>query len=391
MVFTVLGAVVELERALIVERVKAGLRNAKAKGKRLGRPRVHLDSSRITTLRRAGRSWNQIAQETGLDEGDGTKSLLRRKVLSWLAQRRPARFWAGDRGSDFVRLLVNVRVQNPTQIHTNAERIAAQVKRNAAAKVKFEVHSWRRFVVDASVPTIVSDKISAACRNASRLVALSIRGCSGRAALRGRAATEHAAEYRLIAPRCDVVSRRGEAELTGVILQAPVELSVVTEGYEWTVEKPRVHDSVADSGVKEWGEIPEGVVDVIQKIPCSVARAEAFLSVASGGGQMDRRAIVKKVSRISPSEVREESSYADPGDRAGIILLDRRGGADKIKGDTCVHSEVTRKIVPKSRAHVIHPAVATIAAFEPCSQRPPRGKTGIGGGTSSNGSWGLRE
>jgi DNA invertase Pin-like site-specific DNA recombinase len=38
MVFTVLGAVAELERSLIVERVRAGLRNAKAKGKSLGRP-----------------------------------------------------------------------------------------------------------------------------------------------------------------------------------------------------------------------------------------------------------------------------------------------------------------------------------------------------------------
>ena len=36
MVFTVLGAVAELERSLIGERVRAGLRNAKAKGKRLG-------------------------------------------------------------------------------------------------------------------------------------------------------------------------------------------------------------------------------------------------------------------------------------------------------------------------------------------------------------------
>jgi DNA invertase Pin-like site-specific DNA recombinase len=38
MVFTVLGAVAELERSLIGERVRAGLRNAKAKGQRLGRP-----------------------------------------------------------------------------------------------------------------------------------------------------------------------------------------------------------------------------------------------------------------------------------------------------------------------------------------------------------------
>ena len=38
MIFTVLGAVAELERSLIAERVKAGLRNARAKGKRIGRP-----------------------------------------------------------------------------------------------------------------------------------------------------------------------------------------------------------------------------------------------------------------------------------------------------------------------------------------------------------------
>lgn len=38
MVFSVLGAVAELERSLIVERVKAGLRNARAKGNGLGRP-----------------------------------------------------------------------------------------------------------------------------------------------------------------------------------------------------------------------------------------------------------------------------------------------------------------------------------------------------------------
>lgn len=37
MTFTVLGAVAELERSLIIERVRAGLKNARAKGKRLGR------------------------------------------------------------------------------------------------------------------------------------------------------------------------------------------------------------------------------------------------------------------------------------------------------------------------------------------------------------------
>jgi DNA invertase Pin-like site-specific DNA recombinase len=69
MVFTVLGAVAELERSLIAERVRAGLRNARAKGKRLGRPRVALDRARIARLRAQGLSWAKIAEELGVGEG----------------------------------------------------------------------------------------------------------------------------------------------------------------------------------------------------------------------------------------------------------------------------------------------------------------------------------
>jgi DNA invertase Pin-like site-specific DNA recombinase len=69
MVFTVLGAVADLERSLIVERVRAGLRNAKAKGKSLGRPRVAVDAARIAALRSQGMSWARIGEELGLGEG----------------------------------------------------------------------------------------------------------------------------------------------------------------------------------------------------------------------------------------------------------------------------------------------------------------------------------
>ncbi len=69
MVFTVLGAVAELERSLIVERVKAGLRNAKAKGRRLGRPHIAVDVRRIAMLREQGRSWPQIAKQLGVGVG----------------------------------------------------------------------------------------------------------------------------------------------------------------------------------------------------------------------------------------------------------------------------------------------------------------------------------
>jgi DNA invertase Pin-like site-specific DNA recombinase len=70
MVFTVLGAVAELERSLIVERVKAGLRNARAKGKTLGRPKRMVDASKIAVLRAEGLSWEKIAAR--LDLGEGT-------------------------------------------------------------------------------------------------------------------------------------------------------------------------------------------------------------------------------------------------------------------------------------------------------------------------------
>jgi DNA invertase Pin-like site-specific DNA recombinase len=66
MVFTVLGAVAELERSLIAERVRAGIRNARSKGKTLGRPRVAVDTSRIAALRAQGHSWGTIHRETGI-------------------------------------------------------------------------------------------------------------------------------------------------------------------------------------------------------------------------------------------------------------------------------------------------------------------------------------
>ena len=78
MVFTVLGAVAELERSLIAERVRAGLRNARAKGKKLGRPRKAVDRSRIAALRRSGASWEKIGRKLGVGEGTVRRAVYRR-------------------------------------------------------------------------------------------------------------------------------------------------------------------------------------------------------------------------------------------------------------------------------------------------------------------------
>ncbi len=75
LVFTVLGAVAELERSLIAERVKAGLRNARSKGKKLGRPKAVVDQRKIAALRSRGLSWRNIAVRLDVGErGDGQTS-----------------------------------------------------------------------------------------------------------------------------------------------------------------------------------------------------------------------------------------------------------------------------------------------------------------------------
>ena len=71
MTFVVLGASAELERSLIVERVRAGLRNARAKGKKLGRPKRIPNEQRISALRAQGLGWKAIATDLGV--GIGTK------------------------------------------------------------------------------------------------------------------------------------------------------------------------------------------------------------------------------------------------------------------------------------------------------------------------------
>ena len=69
LVFTILGAVAEGERNLIAERVRSGLKNARAKGKRLGRPTKSVDVARINSLRAAGHSWRTIAGMMKLSVG----------------------------------------------------------------------------------------------------------------------------------------------------------------------------------------------------------------------------------------------------------------------------------------------------------------------------------
>jgi len=66
LVFGIFASIAEFERELIRDRVRSGLAAAKAKGKRLGRPRVDADLEQIASLRASGVSWRAISRRTGV-------------------------------------------------------------------------------------------------------------------------------------------------------------------------------------------------------------------------------------------------------------------------------------------------------------------------------------
>ncbi len=74
-IFTIISAVAQLERDIIAERVKAGLRRATENGKKLGRPRVNIDPDELYRLRLKGLSLRQIATELGLSRSTVARCL----------------------------------------------------------------------------------------------------------------------------------------------------------------------------------------------------------------------------------------------------------------------------------------------------------------------------
>jgi len=60
---TIIGAISELERSLIVERVKAGMRRAKLEGRRIGRTPLNINREQVVQDRRSGMSLTKVAKK----------------------------------------------------------------------------------------------------------------------------------------------------------------------------------------------------------------------------------------------------------------------------------------------------------------------------------------
>jgi hypothetical protein len=79
--YHVIGSFAEFEREMIVERVRAGLANARAKGKSLGRPKDRSAELRVVALRQQGLSLREIANQENRS-ASGVLQILRRAGLS---------------------------------------------------------------------------------------------------------------------------------------------------------------------------------------------------------------------------------------------------------------------------------------------------------------------
>jgi DNA invertase Pin-like site-specific DNA recombinase len=66
LVFGIFATIAEFERELIRERVRAGMRNAKAKGRQIGRRRAAFNPEQARSLLSAGRSLAQVGQALGV-------------------------------------------------------------------------------------------------------------------------------------------------------------------------------------------------------------------------------------------------------------------------------------------------------------------------------------
>lgn len=80
MVFTFLGAVAEFERAIIAERVKAGMQAAKARGKKMGRPNADFDMERAARLKSDGLGVREIAFAMGVSKSTAARHLSQKPL-----------------------------------------------------------------------------------------------------------------------------------------------------------------------------------------------------------------------------------------------------------------------------------------------------------------------
>ena len=78
-IVVIVGAIAELERNLIIERVRAGMRRAKLEGRQIGRRPLDVDRAGILGDRACGLSLSQVAERHGISRAMVSKIIRQAK------------------------------------------------------------------------------------------------------------------------------------------------------------------------------------------------------------------------------------------------------------------------------------------------------------------------
>ena len=81
----IIGAIAELERNLIIERVRAGMRRARLEGQRIGRPPLEIDRQALQRDRAQGHSLSELAHSYGISRASVVRCLQQKAHTGELA------------------------------------------------------------------------------------------------------------------------------------------------------------------------------------------------------------------------------------------------------------------------------------------------------------------
>ena len=87
-IVVIVGAIAELERNLIIERVKAGMRRAKLEGRQIGRAPMKIDRQQVIRDRRSGMSLRQVAKQHGISRASVCRLMKEANATTHLVNRR---------------------------------------------------------------------------------------------------------------------------------------------------------------------------------------------------------------------------------------------------------------------------------------------------------------
>jgi DNA invertase Pin-like site-specific DNA recombinase len=86
---TIIGAIAELERSLIVERVKAGMRRAKLEGRRIGRQPLNIDREQVVADRKSGMSLTQVSRKHRISRASVCRLMKETRAGSYATSETP--------------------------------------------------------------------------------------------------------------------------------------------------------------------------------------------------------------------------------------------------------------------------------------------------------------